>query len=256
MSYLFRNSKNFCLQFRLNQSNLKILGLQNDANISEKSIKSAYVKLAKIHHPDVSRDKNSSEKFQTIAQAYSQLISELKNPAEHNSTNSPRTNQNRATKNSHAESSQQKRYRQYHRDSSQNYYDYYYQQHYQNRETERKYQEAYQKYSEQFYQKKRMENASLGPFLFQLLVSGFVFYTFIMTQPHLQTRQKNFEERRTLHKVRHFMEERNARLAGVPKLSLENCQNLTASQILEIERKKIARVPDVLILKIIDEEFN
>lgn len=49
----------------------EILGLNKGA--SEQEIKSAYKKLAKKYHPDISKDKNAEEKFKEVLEAYSVL---------------------------------------------------------------------------------------------------------------------------------------------------------------------------------------
>ena len=49
----------------------KILGINSDADL--KSIKTAYRKLARKFHPDVSEDKDAEEKFKEIAEAYAVL---------------------------------------------------------------------------------------------------------------------------------------------------------------------------------------
>lgn len=49
----------------------EILGISKTASNDE--IKSAYKKLAKKYHPDVSKDKNSAEKFKEISEAYAVL---------------------------------------------------------------------------------------------------------------------------------------------------------------------------------------
>ncbi|MDD3083545.1 MAG: molecular chaperone DnaJ [Candidatus ainarchaeum sp.] len=48
-----------------------ILGLQKGASIEE--IKKAYKKLAKQHHPDISKDPNAEKKFKEIVEAYQVL---------------------------------------------------------------------------------------------------------------------------------------------------------------------------------------
>ena len=52
----------------------EILGV--DKNASQKEIKSAYRKLAKKYHPDISQDPNATEKFQKINDAYDFLSSD------------------------------------------------------------------------------------------------------------------------------------------------------------------------------------
>jgi hypothetical protein len=62
----------------------KLFGLTQDA--SEDEIKAAYKKLAKIHHPDISKSPKSVEKFQEIQEAYTYLLQQIKrkdNPLEH-----------------------------------------------------------------------------------------------------------------------------------------------------------------------------
>lgn len=49
----------------------KILGLERNA--SEKEIKSAYRKLARKYHPDVSKEPNAEEKFKEVAESYEVL---------------------------------------------------------------------------------------------------------------------------------------------------------------------------------------
>ncbi|HLC73811.1 MAG TPA: DnaJ domain-containing protein, partial [Candidatus Nanoarchaeia archaeon] len=45
-----------------------ILGISKTS--SKEDIKSSYKKLAKKYHPDVSKDKDSAEKFKEISEAY------------------------------------------------------------------------------------------------------------------------------------------------------------------------------------------
>lgn len=54
----------------------EILGLQKGASDAE--IKSAYRKLARKYHPDVSKESNADEKFKEISEAYSVLSDETK----------------------------------------------------------------------------------------------------------------------------------------------------------------------------------
>ena len=49
----------------------EILGVSRDA--SEEEIKSAYRKLANKYHPDVSKDKNATEKMAEVNEAYTTL---------------------------------------------------------------------------------------------------------------------------------------------------------------------------------------
>lgn len=49
----------------------KILGVEPDADL--KAIKTAYRKLARKYHPDVSEDKNAEAKFKDVAEAYAAL---------------------------------------------------------------------------------------------------------------------------------------------------------------------------------------
>lgn len=49
----------------------KILGIKPDADL--KTIKTAYRKLARKYHPDVSEDKDAEEKFKDVAEAYAAL---------------------------------------------------------------------------------------------------------------------------------------------------------------------------------------
>jgi DnaJ-class molecular chaperone len=44
----------------------KILGIKSDCN--ENEIKQAYIKLAKLHHPDVDKSKNANTKFSLISE--------------------------------------------------------------------------------------------------------------------------------------------------------------------------------------------
>lgn len=54
----------------------EVLGV--DKNASDAEIKSAYRKLAKKYHPDVSKEENAAEKFKEIGEAYSVLGDEQK----------------------------------------------------------------------------------------------------------------------------------------------------------------------------------
>ncbi len=49
----------------------KILGVESDADL--KAIKTAYRKLARKYHPDVSEDKDAENKFKDVAEAYAAL---------------------------------------------------------------------------------------------------------------------------------------------------------------------------------------
>lgn len=49
----------------------EILGVPEDASQAE--IKSAFRKLAKKYHPDISKDSNAEEKFQKVQEAYNVL---------------------------------------------------------------------------------------------------------------------------------------------------------------------------------------
>ena len=46
----------------------EVLGV--DKNASEADIKSAFRKLAKRYHPDVSKEENAAEKFKEVQEAY------------------------------------------------------------------------------------------------------------------------------------------------------------------------------------------
>lgn len=50
----------------------EVLGIERNANLDE--IKSAYRRLAKQYHPDVSKDKDAEEKFKELSEAYEVLI--------------------------------------------------------------------------------------------------------------------------------------------------------------------------------------
>jgi DnaJ-class molecular chaperone len=54
----------------------EILGIDRSAN--EKEIKAAYRKLARKYHPDVNKDKNASEKFKDVNEAYEVLSDQQK----------------------------------------------------------------------------------------------------------------------------------------------------------------------------------
>ena len=54
----------------------EVLGV--DKNASDAEIKSAYRKLAKKYHPDVSKEENAAEKFKEIGEAYAVLGDEQK----------------------------------------------------------------------------------------------------------------------------------------------------------------------------------
>jgi curved DNA-binding protein CbpA len=54
----------------------KLFGITRDA--SEEEIKSAYKKLAKIHHPDKNKSPKAVEKFQEIQEAYTYLLQQVK----------------------------------------------------------------------------------------------------------------------------------------------------------------------------------
>ena len=49
----------------------EVLGVSKNA--SDDEIKSAYRKLAKKYHPDVSKEENAAEKFKEVQEAYSVL---------------------------------------------------------------------------------------------------------------------------------------------------------------------------------------
>ena len=49
----------------------EVLGV--DKNASDADIKSAFKKLAKKYHPDVSKEENAAEKFKEIGEAYAVL---------------------------------------------------------------------------------------------------------------------------------------------------------------------------------------
>ena len=49
----------------------EVLGV--DKNASDDEIKSAFKKLAKKYHPDVSKEENAAEKFKEVGEAYSVL---------------------------------------------------------------------------------------------------------------------------------------------------------------------------------------
>ena len=51
------------------------LGVSKDASDAE--IKSAFRKLAKQYHPDVSKEENAEEKFKQLTNAYSALLAKL-----------------------------------------------------------------------------------------------------------------------------------------------------------------------------------
>ena len=50
----------------------EVLGV--DKNASESDIKSAFRKLAKKYHPDVSKEENAQEKFKEVQQAYETIM--------------------------------------------------------------------------------------------------------------------------------------------------------------------------------------
>ena len=56
------------------QNHYQVLGISQNATIEQ--VKSAYRELSKKHHPDVSKDPNSLEKFKQISNAYSILKDE------------------------------------------------------------------------------------------------------------------------------------------------------------------------------------
>ena len=49
----------------------EVLGV--DKNASEDDIKSAFRRLAKKYHPDVSKEENAAEKFKEVGEAYAVL---------------------------------------------------------------------------------------------------------------------------------------------------------------------------------------
>lgn len=68
-------SKKFFRDFNPSKDYYKTLGISNNA--TEKEIKTAYYKLAKIHHPDLNKGKNS-ELFKEITAAYDTLSDQTK----------------------------------------------------------------------------------------------------------------------------------------------------------------------------------
>ena len=50
----------------------EVLGVSKNATKDE--IKSAFRKLAKKYHPDISKEENAEEKFKEVQEAYSVLI--------------------------------------------------------------------------------------------------------------------------------------------------------------------------------------
>ncbi len=54
----------------------EILGLRADAK--QQDIKRAYYRLAKVHHPDKTEDKEGTEKFQALGKIYAILADEEK----------------------------------------------------------------------------------------------------------------------------------------------------------------------------------
>ena len=60
----------------MNKDYYEILGVSKDA--SQDEIKSAYRKLAKKYHPDVSDDKEAEKKFNEVQEAYSVVGDENK----------------------------------------------------------------------------------------------------------------------------------------------------------------------------------
>ncbi len=58
-----------------------ILGINYDANESE--IKNAFRKLAQQYHPDINKDKNATNKFQEIQQAYA-ILSNIEKRKQYN----------------------------------------------------------------------------------------------------------------------------------------------------------------------------
>lgn len=73
---------------RLNKEHLKTLGLDPSKQVSAAEIKQAYAKMVKLHHPDVSKSKNATQRFQEIQKAKDELLDETNNPHKYTNNHS------------------------------------------------------------------------------------------------------------------------------------------------------------------------
>lgn len=244
MKKLFRSQwifKNFAK--RLNQSNLQILGLSSQKTYSLDEIKKSYVKLAKIHHPDVSKLINSQEKFQKIVCAYSELMLEINNGTK-NSNDQTNSGFSQKRKNEwtgfHQSYDPKKEWASENKrenakwENHSNFYQNYYEETQQN-------------------QKRRFGQFEIVEFIqFFLVFSLFflIFWTPVLNPNDRRRKSQNHDKKKYL-----IMKRRAEMLGHLPKISISDCRRLSIVQLVDLERRQIARIPDEVFEELMEHHY-
>lgn len=276
MSNLFRacNLSHWTLCCRLKKSNLRILGLDESKSYTVQEVKQAYTKMAKIHHPDVSKHKDAKQQFQAVLNAYNELVQEINNPEKfhHGETEKAWREQGPTAQSSPGRpyTSRQEEYYQQGRRSYYQQYDFYQQYNYgQQRQNaqgrsqrtrkmspeeayyyqqQQDFRRAWEEHEQQFQQRANdriglyfaMFSTLFGIYVI-LSILGWMHRTFDEINRH---QSRLAREELQSESLQQFMARRQRALRGLRELSEKECIQIGTGGMIELERRRIARMPD------------
>lgn len=268
---------------RLNQGNLRTLGLDPTKDYTQAELKQAYTRMAKQHHPDVSKLKDSQQKFQGIMKAYKDLLDEKERPQAYKEAQASQAWESHRASPSGQSGQYSQSYRQpnyssdydwstntrrstrqtrYHRPGKSyrtEYWEYYtesphyneYERHrqQQQQQQQQRHYEREQQYqqdfaSAQFFQLPRQIITMMAFFAFMGLIVSVNIDPFPDRAEVVKHHKPGFQDIGVNEPIGQFMERRSFELRGVPILNQKQCIAKGVDQMLALERAKLQRMPE------------
>jgi curved DNA-binding protein CbpA len=254
-----------------------VLGLDPSKDYAQSDLKQAYTRMAKLHHPDVSKLKDAQQKFQGIMKAYKELLDEKENPQAYQEAQASQAWEGRRARPSYSSqagqasqnyrqpnyssdydwstnfqrggrstrhSRQSKAYRagnwEFHWESSSPYSQYETQR--QRQQEERNRQSNSDSSASSRFQRQII--SIIAFFVFTIMVLPFIVGPHSEPEVEYQNSRMRFKDIGEYEPIGQFMERRSSELRGVPLLTQKQCIAKGVERMLALERAKVQKMPE------------